>query len=61
MGKTSSASKQKYNSRVYKQVTAQLSKELVEKWETKLKEDGIGKAEFIRNAINSYLGENTEG
>ena len=61
MGKTSSASKQKYNSRVYKQVTAQLSKELVERWEKQLAIDGIGKAEFIRNAINSYLGEITEG
>ena len=55
MGKTSSAVKQRYNAKVYKQISIQLKKELVEEWEKKLAADGIGKAEFIRNAITLYL------
>lgn len=54
---TSSAVKNRWNKAHYKQVTAQLDKDLVARWETKLKEDGIGKSEFIRNAIKAYLGE----
>ena len=57
MGKTSSSVKQRYNAKVYRQVATQLKKELVEKWEEKLAADGIGKAEFIRRAIEAYLGE----
>lgn len=56
MGKTSTASKQKYNEKVYSKVTIQLKKELVSSWEDKLKEDGISKAAFVRNAIEKYLG-----
>ena len=48
--------KAKYNKKVYKRVVADLPKELVAEWEEKLKEDGIGKSEFIRNAIKNYLG-----
>lgn len=55
MGKTSSAVKQRYNEKVYKQVNVQLKKELVEQWTEKLQNDGISKAEFIRNAIEEYL------
>ncbi len=54
---TSSASIQKYKNKVYKRVVADLPKELVAKWEEKLKTDNIGKSEFIRNAIKAYIGE----
>ncbi len=57
MSNTSWQVKAKYNKKVYKSVSAQLPKELVERLEEKLKADGIGKAEFIRNAIKEYLGE----
>lgn len=54
---TSSAVKNRWNKAHYKQVTAQLDKDLVARWEEKLQADGIGKSEFIRNAIKKYLGE----
>ena len=54
---TSWQSKAKYNKKVYKTISAQLNKELVERWEEKLKSDGIGKSTFIRDAIKTYLGE----
>lgn len=57
MGETSWQVKARYNKKVYKSVSAQLDKELVARWEEKLQADGIGKAEFIRNAIKQYLGE----
>ena len=55
MGKTSSAVKQRYNEKNYKQVKVSLKIDLVERWEKKLQEDSISKAEFIRNAIMQYL------
>lgn len=48
---------QRYKNKVYKRVVADLDKGLVARWEEKLKADGIGKSEFIRNAIKEYLGE----
>lgn len=57
MSTTSWQVKAKYNKKVYKSVSVQLDKELVARWEEKLKADGIGKSEFIRNAIKEYLGE----
>ncbi|MGN1092916.1 MAG: hypothetical protein ACI4RS_04610 [Monoglobaceae bacterium] len=57
MSDTSWQVKAKYNKKTYKQITAQLNKDLVSRWEIKLSEDGIGKSEFIRRAILSYLGE----
>ena len=55
MSETSWQVKAKYNKKVYKSITTQLNRELVEKWEEKLQIDGIGKSEFIRNAIIAYL------
>lgn len=52
---TSSKVIQRYKNKVYKRVVADLDKDLVAKWEKQLKNDGIGKSEFIRNAINAYL------
>ena len=54
---TSSKVIQHYKTKVYKRIVADLPKELVSQWEEKLSADGIGKSEFIRNAIKSYLGE----
>lgn len=57
MSSTSWQVKAKYNKKVYRNISVQLNKELVERWENKLSEDNIGKSEFIRNAIKAYLGE----
>ncbi len=57
MGNTSWQSKAKYNKKVYKAISAQLDKALVERWENQLARDHIGKSEFIRNAIKQYLDE----
>ena len=54
---TSSKVIQRYKDKVYKRVVADLPKDLVVRWENKLQSDDIGKSEFIRNAIKSYLGE----
>lgn len=48
---------QRYKNKVYKRVVADLPKDLVARWEEKLKADELGKSEFIRNAIKTYLGE----
>lgn len=58
MSNTSWKVKAKYNKKVYKRVAVDLDKELVAKWEEKLKADNISKAEFVRTAINSYLAHN---
>lgn len=57
MSSTSWQVKARYNKKVYRNVSAQLPKELVARWEEKLQVDGMGKSEFIRNAIKQYLGE----
>lgn len=57
MSKTSWQVKAKYNKKVYKRVVADLDKNLVARWEEKLQTDGIGKSEFIRQAIKKYLDE----
>lgn len=49
--------KAKYNQKVYKRIVADLDKDLAARWEDRLKEDNIGKSEFIRSAIKAYLGE----
>ena len=54
---TSSKVIQRYKNKVYKRVVADLPKDLVARWEERLQVDGIGKSEFIRNAIKQYLGE----
>lgn len=48
--------KRKYNEKHYKKVTADIERDLVERWEKKLT---ISKAEFIRQAIKKFL-EDTE-
>ncbi|HIZ83828.1 MAG TPA: ribbon-helix-helix domain-containing protein [Firmicutes bacterium] len=60
MGRTSSKVKQKYNDKVYHQVSVRLQKELVEQWESQIAQDGISKAAFIRDAIVRYLQKKTE-
>lgn len=55
MSKTSTAVKQRYLDKTYSQIAVRLPKELVAEWEAQLKTDGISKAEFFRQAIQSYL------
>lgn len=55
MAKTSTAAKQKYLSKTYSQIAIRLPKEMVSQWEEQLRADGIGKAEFLRTAIQNYL------
>ncbi len=57
---TSSKVIQRYKNKVYKRIVADLNKDLVARWEIKLKQDGIGKSEFIRRAILTYLKEEAE-
>ncbi len=45
----------KYKAKAYKQIKVEYKKEFVEAFEAKLKEDGIKKADFFRNAIKQYL------
>jgi metal-responsive CopG/Arc/MetJ family transcriptional regulator len=52
---TSSAVIYRYKQKHYKRIVADLDREVVERWEERLKAEGIGKSEFIRNAILSYL------
>lgn len=47
----------KYKAKAYKQIKVEYNREFVEKFESKLKDDGISKAEFFRRAINEYLGD----
>ncbi len=54
-GKTSSAVKNRWNKERYKQIAVKLDKDLVTEWENAISENGITKAEFIRNAIVEYL------
>lgn len=54
---TSSKVIQRYKNKVYKRVVADLPKDLVARWEERLQADGVGKSEFIRNAIKKYLDE----
>lgn len=57
MGNTSWQVKKRYNDKVYKRIAVDLDKELVTKWEERIKEAGISKSEFVRNSILEYLGE----
>lgn len=47
----------RYRDKTLKKVSIDLKIELAEQWETKLKQEGLTKAEFLRNAINAYLAE----
>ena len=50
----------KYKAKAYKQIKVEYNREFVEKFEFKLKADGISKAEFFRQAIKAYIGEQSE-
>lgn len=60
MGKTSTKAKRTYNDKKYRKVFAELEADLVEAWEVKLKEDNLGKAQFIRQSIKKYLEDKNE-
>lgn len=46
----------KYKAKAYKQIKVEYKREFVEAFEERLKQDGISKAEFFRNAIKNYMG-----
>ena len=47
-----------YSKNHYKSLSALLDVELINKFKTKLKSDGITVASFLRDAIEKYLGSN---
>lgn len=55
MSKTSSAVKDRYNSKVYDIVSARLPKELVASFKAKCAAEGTSQAQIIREAIEAYL------
>lgn len=55
MGRTSSAVKDRYNSKVYDIVSARLPKELVAQFKAKCAAEGMSQAQIIREAIETYL------
>ncbi len=55
--KTSSTVKNRYNSKVYTQVAAQLPKDLVARFKEKCKAEGISQAQIFKRAIEEFLGE----
>lgn len=50
----------KYKAKAYKQIKVEYNREFIERFENKLKADGISKAEFFRQAIKQYLGDTPE-
>lgn len=54
---TSAEVKNRWNKAHYKQVAVKLDKNIVEQWEQKIKDEGVSKAEFIRQAIQQYLAQ----
>jgi len=54
VSKTSTTVKQRYLDKAYSQISVRLPKGLVTQWETKLKSNGMSKAEFFRKAITEY-------
>ncbi len=56
--KTSSAVKNRYNSKVYSSVTAMLPKDLVAQFKEKCKEVGVSQAQVVKKAIETFLEEN---
>lgn len=55
MSKTSSAVKDRYNSKVYDKITVRLPKELVAAFKAKCVEDNISQAQVIREAIEIFI------
>lgn len=55
--KTSTASKRKYNNKVYAKIQAELPRELVERFKLKCKETGTSQASIIKKAIENFLNE----
>ena len=56
--KTSSAVKNRYNSKVYAAVSCQLPKDLVHRFKEKCAAEGISQTQIVRKAIEEFLKEN---
>ncbi len=55
--KTSSAVKNRYNSKVYSPIRCQLPKELVANFKEKCLKTGVSQAQVIKKAIEAFLEE----
>ena len=56
--KTSSAVKDRYNNKVYDNVSFRAPKELVAEFKQKCKENGTSQAQIFKNAMQEYLKNN---
>ena len=54
---TSTEVKRRYNDKVYSKVQAELPKELVERFKSKCKTDGVSQASVLKEAIEIFLGD----
>lgn len=55
--RTSTAAKNRYNSKVYAQIAYKLPKELVASFKEKCDKEGIPQAQIIRKAIEDFLNQ----
>lgn len=55
--KTSSAVKQRYNEKVYDNVSARVPKELAAAFKEKCAAEGISQAQIIKKAIEDFIAE----
>lgn len=55
--KTSSAVKQRYNEKVYDNISARVPKELAAAFKTKCVEKGISQAQIIKKAMEEFIGK----
>lgn len=58
--KTSSAVKQRYNEKVYDNISARVPKELAAAFKEKCAAEGIPQAQVIKKAIAEFLGEGSD-
>jgi len=50
--------KKKYNAKVYKTVSTQLPKDLVEQFREVVKQNGDSQAQIIKSALEEYIAKN---
>lgn len=55
--KTSSAVKQRYNEKVYDNISARVPKELAAAFKAKCVEKGISQAQIIKKAMEEFIGK----
>ncbi len=55
--KTSSAVKNRYNSKVYEQLAFKLPKDLVKRFKEKCVAEGVSQAQIVKKAIEEFLAQ----